>query len=268
MGNIEIKSHELQNRICAAPEVNKFDFTDVTPEDLKSVKRLFLPGTKFNGEPTDVRLAELGAVSNLEELTLNSFVIDDRINSILAMLPNLKALEFTNCDFRDCTEINTVKPLDFFGINIGENVEGKRFPRAMRVHVNNTSVSFDSIEWDDLKVAKFHNSTLHGVSRLDGKDGKTCESVKNDLKNYSKDFYPTCNIDKINVYFLTLKHSKTNKVMSDLYVIKIIVMPGEPYNLYSINNKGGYISALRLPGQCINLTGEEILTELMKRTNL
>ena len=36
------------------------------------------------------------------------------------MLPNLKALEFTNCDFRDCTEINTVKPLDFFGNNIPE----------------------------------------------------------------------------------------------------------------------------------------------------
>ena len=84
-------------------------------------------------------------------------------------------------------------------------------------------------------------------------DRKAYESVKNDLINYSKDFYPTCKIDKINVYFLTLKHSKTNKVMSDLYVIKIIVMPGEPYNLYSINNKGGYISALRLPGQCINL---------------
>ena len=99
-------------------------------------------------------------------------------------------------------------------------------------------------------------------------DRKAYESIKNDLINYSKDFYPTCKIDKINVYFLTLKHSKTNKVMSDLYVIKIIVMPGEPYNLYSINNKGGYISALRLPGQCINLTGEEILTELMKRTNL
>ena len=98
-------------------------------------------------------------------------------------------------------------------------------------------------------------------------DRKAYESIKNDLINYSKDFYPTCKIDKINVYFLTLKHSKTNKVMSDLYVIKIIVMPGEPYNLYSINNKGGYISALRLPGQCINLTGEEILTELMKRTN-
>jgi len=87
------------------------------------------------------------------------------------MLPNLKALEFTNCDFRDCTEIITVKPLDFFGINIGENIEGKRFPRAVRVHVNNTSLSFDSIEWDDVKDAKFQNSTLHGVSSLEGKDG-------------------------------------------------------------------------------------------------
>ena len=45
-------------------------------------------------------------------------------------------------------------------------------------------------------------------------------------------------------------------------------MPGEPYNLYSINNKGGYISTLRLPGQCINLTAEEIHTEIMKRGEL
>ena len=56
--------------------------------------------------------------------------------------------------------------------------------------------------------------------------------------------------------------------MHNLYVLKIIVMPGEPYNLYSIHNKGGYISSLRLPGQCINLTAEEIYSELMKRAEL
>ena len=61
---------------------------------------------------------------------------------------------------------------------------------------------------------------------------------------------------------------KTNKPMHNLYVLKIIVMPGEPYNLYSIHNKGGYISSLRLPGQCINLTAEEIYSELMKRAEL
>ena len=99
-------------------------------------------------------------------------------------------------------------------------------------------------------------------------DRKAYECIKNDLINYSKDFYPNCKIEKINVYFLPVKFMKTNKIIKNLYVIKIIVMPGEPYNLYSLNNKDGYISALRLPGQCINLTAEEIYSELMKRTNL
>ena len=99
-------------------------------------------------------------------------------------------------------------------------------------------------------------------------DRKAYECIKNDLINYSKDFYPNCKIEKINVYFIPVKFMKTNKIIKNLYVIKIIVMPGEPYNLYSLNNKDGYISALRLPGQCINLTAEEIYSELMKRTNL
>ena len=99
-------------------------------------------------------------------------------------------------------------------------------------------------------------------------ESKWTEILKSDLINYSKDFFPICNIDKISIYFLPVKHMKTNKVMHNLFVIKIIVMPGEPYNLYSIHNKGGYISTLRLPGQCINLTAEEIYTELMKRAEL
>ena len=171
MEKIEIKSHELRNRVCAAPEVNKFDFEDVTPDDIKSVRCLFLPGTKFNGEPTDVDLSELVALSNLEDLTLNSFVINDRINSILEMLPSLRALKFTNCDFKDCTEIKTSKPLDVFCIKLGENIEGKSFPRASKVVINNASVSFDSIKWDDVKVARFEDCVLHGVSSLEEKDG-------------------------------------------------------------------------------------------------
>ena len=41
-------------------------------------------------------------------------------------------------------------------------------------------------------------------------------------------------------------------------------MPGEPYNLYSINNKGGYISTFRLSKECINLSAEEIYSELIQ----
>ena len=101
--------------------------------------------------------------------------------------------------------------------------------------------------------------------RLEPKEN---EIIKNELLNYTNDFYPPCSIDKINLYFIPVRHPKTNKVLHNLYVLKIIVMPGEPYNLYSIHNKGGYISTLRLPGQCINLTAEEIYSELMKRAEL
>ena len=48
----------------------------------------------------------------------------------------------------------------------------------------------------------------------------------------------------------------------------MIILPGDPYNLYSITNKGGYISAMRLPGQCIKLTAEEIYAEIMRRAEL
>ena len=35
-----------------------------------------------------------------------------------------------------------------------------------------------------------------------------------------------------------------------------------------MNNKVGFISTIRQPGQCINLTAEEIYSEIMKRGKL
>ena len=99
-------------------------------------------------------------------------------------------------------------------------------------------------------------------------DYKGRDTIKNELVNYTYDFYPKCRIDKINVFFLPIKHTQTNSKINNLYVVKIIVMPGEPYNLYSINNKGGYISTFRLSKECINLSAEEIYSELMKRAKI
>ena len=61
---------------------------------------------------------------------------------------------------------------------------------------------------------------------------------------------------------------QNKNIIPNLYVIKIIILPGDIYNLYSITNKGGYISAIRLPGQCINLTAEEIHDEIIRRSEL
>ena len=99
-------------------------------------------------------------------------------------------------------------------------------------------------------------------------DNTQRDTIRKELVNYIKDFYPECRTNKINVYFIPIKSKQTNQIINHLYVIKIIIMPGERYHLYSLSNKGGFISTLRLPGQCINLTAEEIYTEIIKRGEL
>ena len=93
---------------------------------------------------------------------------------------------------------------------------------------------------------------------------KRCDALRNILINYTYDFYPKCRLDKIKVYFIPIKNMKDNKFINNLYIIKIIVLKGEPYILYSMTNKG-FNSAIRLQGQCANLTAEEIYKEILKR---
>ena len=93
---------------------------------------------------------------------------------------------------------------------------------------------------------------------------KRCDALRNLLVNYTYDFYPKCRLDKIKVYFIPIRSMKDNKFINNLYVVKIIVLKGEPNILYSMTNKG-FNSAIRLQGQCANLSAEEIYKEIIKR---
>ena len=96
---------------------------------------------------------------------------------------------------------------------------------------------------------------------------KKCDNLRNLLVNYTYDFYPKCRLDKIKVYFIPIKSMKNNKFINDLYIVKIIVLQGDPNVLYSMTTKG-FISAIRLQGQCANLTAEEITKEIIRRGKL
>ena len=96
---------------------------------------------------------------------------------------------------------------------------------------------------------------------------KKCDGLRNLLVNYTYDFYPKCRLDKIKVYFIPIKSMKDNKIINNLYVVKVIVLQGEPNILYSMTNKG-FNSAIRLQGQCANLTAEEITKEIIRRGKL
>ena len=93
---------------------------------------------------------------------------------------------------------------------------------------------------------------------------KRCDALRNLLVNYTYDFYPKCRLDKIKVYFIPIRSMKDNKFINNLYVVKIIVLKGESNILYSMTNKG-FNSAIRLQGQCANLSAEEIYKEIIRR---
>ena len=90
------------------------------------------------------------------------------------------------------------------------------------------------------------------------------DKFRNLLVGYGNEFYPKCRLDNIKVYFIPIKSTKSYKFISNLYVVKIIIIPGDPYQLYSMTNKG-YFCAKRLQGQSVNLTADEISKEIIDR---
>ena len=97
---------------------------------------------------------------------------------------------------------------------------------------------------------------------------KNCDNYRNYLVGLSNDFYPKCRLDKIKVYFIPIKNSFNGKFINNLYVVKIIILPGDPYSLYSITKKGGFISAIRRQSQVFNLDAEDITIQILERNNL
>ena len=97
---------------------------------------------------------------------------------------------------------------------------------------------------------------------------KNCDFFRNRLVGFTGDFYPNCRLDKIKVYFIPIVNIFTKQFINNLYVVKIIIFPGDPYCLYSITKKGGFISAIRKQSQVFNLDAEEINKEIIERNEL
>ena len=96
-------------------------------------------------------------------------------------------------------------------------------------------------------------------------DYKKRDWIRNEIINYTYDFYPKCRTNKIDITFIPIKDNDEN-YEKNLFVIKIIVHQGETDQLYSMTEKG-FNAYIRLPGQCAYLTALEIKDEIIKRTN-
>jgi hypothetical protein len=93
---------------------------------------------------------------------------------------------------------------------------------------------------------------------------KQRDLLRNDLANYTIDFYPSCRTSKFEVVYVPLKNKMTETYMNNLWVVKIIVKQGDVDKLYSTVDKG-FSSYIRMPGQCVFLSASEIVEEILKR---
>ena len=89
-------------------------------------------------------------------------------------------------------------------------------------------------------------------------------NFQNLLFSYIDNFNPNISDGKIKIFYIPIKKIENNSFINNLYIIKILIYPGDPTILYSISSNN-FISSVRLQGQCANLTAEEIHKEIIER---
>ena len=89
-------------------------------------------------------------------------------------------------------------------------------------------------------------------------------SFQNIIFSLIDNFNPQIDDGKIKIYYIPIKNILNDSYINNLYIIKILIYPGDPTILYSFS-KNILISSIRLQGQCANLTAEEIHKEIIER---
>lgn len=98
---------------------------------------------------------------------------------------------------------------------------------------------------------------------------KDRDAFSRTLVGYTKDFYPSVRVDKIRVVYIPIKYPQTGELISDLFIVKIIVRKGDQRFLYAMDNpKQGMISAMRKQTEVLNLKAKEIQDEIIRRSQL
>ena len=89
-------------------------------------------------------------------------------------------------------------------------------------------------------------------------------SFQNLIFSCIDNFNPHISDGKIKIYYIPIKNIQNDSYINDLYIIKILIYPGNPTILYSMSFET-FIASIRLQGQCANLTAEEIHKEIIER---
>ncbi len=94
---IEIKNKYLKKLI--GYELNKNENSVIDREDLRKVKTIAINRYDLLGQGTNIELADLFFLTNLESCIISNYRITEKDIASLNDLTNLKTLQFSYCDF-------------------------------------------------------------------------------------------------------------------------------------------------------------------------
>lgn len=163
MGKENIKSNELKRAVCL--KANKFEFSDVSDEDLSAIYELGIRGIKFNGEENDVSVSELLAFTELKDLALNSFYLEtsdlDIINSL-----DLRTLQLGNVGFEADARIASSETLTSLVISDAEGLESLFVSAPEFFKVVDSEIDISKIDLSKVKKLYLQNCTIKNLTGL------------------------------------------------------------------------------------------------------
>ena len=163
----EITSKELKQCICL--KTGKLNFSEVTDEDIENITEIDLRGIKFNGEETEVILAELDAFPNLNGLLISHFDLKVEDIDAISRQDKLRVVQFSSCDFENIETINLPK-LDVL-VFVGCTDMGKlKMPKSRVLRVIGSELNFDGVDVNNIEKLLIQNSLVNNFTSLDSKD--------------------------------------------------------------------------------------------------
>ena len=160
----EITSKELKQCICL--KTGKLNFSEVTDEDIENITEIDLRGIKFNGEETDVILAELDAFPNLNGLLISHFDLKVEDIDAISRQDKLRVVQFSSCDFENIETIN-LPNLDVL-VFVGCTDMGKlKMPKSRVLRVIGSELNFDGVDVNNIRAWSASVKLLHSKENDD-----------------------------------------------------------------------------------------------------
>lgn len=163
---------------------------DISDNQLKEIEALNINNRNLAGEDLKINLNEIALCTNLKKLSLQYFMVNDKIINLLNMLPKLNTIELSSCklfskkelrnnslqnilinccDISDYTKIASTNILRIIGqddIDL-KKIRGKENIEKMYLQASRIKNFEDILNFENLKILNLDGSNVDDIEVLE-----------------------------------------------------------------------------------------------------